>query len=97
MNDAEFRQVGNSDPPTWIRREPHMFSAESLRRRLGGEVVAAGVERIGRYDFERTMPGHLFHEECGFRWDLHDASILGRPLPFGCPRDETEAQEAWGR
>lgn len=73
---------------TWIRPEPNRFSAGELLRR-------AGVTRIGRYDFERTMPGQLFHEECGYLWSLHDNRIAGRALSFGCP-SEAEARAEWG-
>lgn len=74
---------------TWIRPEPGHFTAAELLRR-------AGVTRVGQYDFERAAPGHLFHEDCGYLWNLHDNTIKGRPLPFGCP-SETDAREAWGR
>jgi hypothetical protein len=38
-----------------------------------------------------------FHEDCQFAWSVHDTRIAGRPLPFGCPRDEAEAASHWGR
>lgn len=63
---------------------------DQLLRALG----AAG--RIGQYDFEQAAPGHLFHDQCGYAWTIHDNRDRRSVLPFGCPPDETTAQRRWG-
>lgn len=69
---------------------------------LGGGVIdqllrALGATgRIGDYDFERAAPGHIFHEDCGYAWTIHDNRDRRSILPFGCPPDEATAQLRWG-
>jgi hypothetical protein len=40
-----------------------------------------------------------FCPKCGYLWELHDTKDLEavKRSPHGCPRDETNAVERWGR
>lgn len=69
---------------------------EELRGREAIERSNRKLWDAGQWASANDVDGETFHEECGFRFDLHDNREPGRRLPFGCPT-ETTARLRWGR
>jgi hypothetical protein len=60
-------------------------------------MTASTYERRPAGDAPTTeeLTAHLYHEECGYAWAVHDNRVQANRRPFGCP-SEAEARAAYG-